>query len=237
MLRHALWAYDAALRTHPLRTKALSASCISAAGDVTVQRLLATHEPQTAAPSSSTAPPPPPPPIDTLRVARQAFWSLSLAPLMHMEYSILARVRALGPLPAAAVGVAISQACFSPAIHIAYFAWSSSASSGFRRSLAEVRSDVEASLWPALRASLAVWPAATWFNLTYVALPYRVLFVNGVGFGYGALMSWMANDRRGSALHDCNEDTASRRGTAHASACDAMTSRRSSSMRGVALNS
>ena len=76
------------------------------------------------------------------------------------------------------------------------FAWTSSASSGFTRSLAEVESEVQQKIWPAMRASLFVWPLATGVNLVLVPLPYRVLFVNVVGMGYGMLMSWMANDAR-----------------------------------------
>jgi len=177
LLRRVLRAYDAALQRMPLRTKAVTASLISATGDCMVQQLSKIGDVE----------------IDGLRLARQAVWSFFLSPFVHLEYNVLARVPPVGPIPAKAVSVMISQLCFSPMIHVAYFGWVSSASSGFSRSLREVRADVDARLWPALQASFVVWPAATLFNLAYVAMPYRVLFTNVVGMGYGMLMSWMAN--------------------------------------------
>ena len=90
-------------------------------------------------------------------------------------------------------GVVVDQVCFAPPAHVAYFAWISSSSSGFTRSLSDVSSDVRARLWPALKASVAVWPAAIYVNLAFVALPYRVLFVNVIGMGYGMMLSYMAN--------------------------------------------
>ena len=55
--------------------------------------------------------------------------------------------------------------------------------------------DVRERLWPALRASATVWPAAIYINVTFIALPYRVLFVNVVGMGYGMMLSYMANQQ------------------------------------------
>ena len=106
---------------------------------------------------------------------------------------MLSNVQAVGPVPASVMCVLADQALFSPPVHIAYFSWVAAAKSGFSRSLAEVKADVEAKLLPALKANLVVWPAAIFVNVTLVPLNYRVLFVNGVGLGYGMLMTWMAH--------------------------------------------
>ena len=173
-------SYDRLLTAAPFRTKALTACCISATGDVLVQ-LLSRHD---ASPSV----------FDACRTLRQVVWSGCSSPFVHLEYNLLAVLPPLGPLPASVTGVIVSQVVFSPAFHVVYFAWISSAQSGFTRPVAQVKSDVCRKLWPAMQASFLVWPIVTGLNIVFVPLQYRVLFVNLAGMGYGMLMSWMANE-------------------------------------------
>lgn len=116
-----------------------------------------------------------------------------MSPLVHNWFALLSRVRAVGPLPAPIVGVLVDQACFSPTVHAAYFAYMSIVSSCFTRTVAEVHKDVQEKFWPAMQAGFAIWPAAIYINISYVPLHYRVLFVNVIGFGYGMLMNSMAH--------------------------------------------
>ena len=160
-------AYDLALRTSPYRTKALTSCFVSATGDVVAQ--YATTEGD----------------FDGARTARQSLWGLAMGPLSHNIFRALSYVRAVGPIPAPVMAVVVDQLCFSVPIHLTYFAWISSASSGFMRPLTEVRADAWDRLWPALKASYMVWPAAIYMNVSFVPLPYRVLFVNVVGLYLG----------------------------------------------------
>ena len=180
MLRRALARYEEALLASPYRTKALTASCISACGDTMVQL--------STSPADSE--------LDRVRTARQAFWSLSVSPVMHNWFRLLDHVRPIGPVPASVVSVVLDQLFFSPPVHCVYFSWIASASSGFTLSVSEIKDKVSEKLLPALTASLAIWPAAIYFTVTHVPLPYRVLSTNIVGLGYGMLMSWMANSHR-----------------------------------------
>lgn len=174
-LVRALYTYDHALTTAPYRTKAVTSLCVSATGDAMAQQL-----------SSADGS------FDAMRTARQAAWGLMQAPVTHNVFNFLARLPAVGVVPASVVGVAVDQVCISPPVHAGYFAWVSAASSGFRRSLAEIQTDVSEKLWPAWKAGLAVWPATIYLNVRFVPLKYRVLFTNVVGVGYGMLMSTMA---------------------------------------------
>lgn len=172
ILRRALARYDAALEVTPYRTKAVTSMCVSAAGDALAQ--------------GSDG-------FDAMRNARQAAWGLLMGPVSHNIFNFLSRLPPVGVLPASVVGVAVDQACFAVPIHAGYFAWISLASSGFTRSIADVKAEVNDKLWPGVRAGLAVWPATIYFNVRFVPLKYRVLFTNVVGVGYGMLMSRMAN--------------------------------------------
>lgn len=174
-LIRAMYAYDHALTAAPYRTKAATSLCVSATGDVLAQQL--------ASADGS---------FDPMRTARQAAWGLMQAPVTHNVFNFLARVPAVGFVPASVVGVAVDQLCISPPVHAGYFAWVSAASSGFRRSLTEVKAEVSEKLWPAWKTGLAVWPATIYLNVRFIPLKYRVLFTNVVGVGYGMLMSTMA---------------------------------------------
>jgi len=176
-LRQALSRYDIALQQAPLRTKALTSSAISAFGDAVVQRSTNGGDSR----------------LDVSRTARQVTFSAIISPVTHSWFKLLALVPSVGPVPASMLCVLADQAVFSPPVHILYFAWTSAARSGFAHSLSEVKADVEVKLLPALKANLLVWPAAVYLNVTLVPLNYRVLFVNGVGLGYGMLMTWMAH--------------------------------------------
>ena len=80
-LRHLLSRYDTLLTTAPIRVKAITSCCISATGDTLVQ--WSTRGEDGAG-------------FDRERTARQAFWSFSLAPFVHWQYGVLARVQAAG---------------------------------------------------------------------------------------------------------------------------------------------
>ena len=84
-------------------------------------------------------------------------------------------------------------ASFAPMAHVGYFsAMQLLQGHGFDGA----RKEVSSKFWDALKVNYFVWPLAIFVNVTFVPLPYRVLFVNIIGLGYGGFLSYAANDRQ-----------------------------------------
>ena len=160
--------YSSLLVEMPLRTKTATSFTIAACGDVFVQSS-----------SASTSGP-----IDLGRTARQASFSMLMAPTAHIWYNRLARYPP-------AMAVLIDQMTFAPVANVLYLGWSFALR---EKTLQGCTDELRAKLWPATKASYLVWPASLLFNFSFVPLRFRVLFTNFVGFFYGAWMSFLAND-------------------------------------------
>ena len=87
----------------------------------------------------------------------------------------------------------------SPLVHVVYF----SAMNVLQgRGFDTCKEEVSAKFWGAMKVNWCVWPLAIFINVSYVPLPYRVLFVNCVGLGYGGFLSYAANDMQALATAD-----------------------------------
>ena len=166
--RSMLSRYSSLLVERPIRTKTATSLTIAACGDILVQ---------SSAVSTSES-------VDVGRTARQSSFSMVMAPAAHVWFGYLARYK-----PATAV--LIDQLTFAPAANVLYLSWSFALR---QRTLRGLMEELEGKLLPALKASYAVWPAALLLNFSFVPLRFRVLFTNCVGFGYGAWMTFLAND-------------------------------------------
>ena len=166
--RTLLLKYSALLAERPIQVKTATSIAIAAVGDTAVQA---------AAPSGERA-------VDFQRTTRQASFSLLVTPVAHVWFGYLARFK-----PFAAV--LIDQLTYAPATNAAYIVWSFACREG---GLDGCGNELKAKLWPAMKVSYIVWPAALLLNFTFVPIPFRVLFTNCVGLGYGAFMSFLAND-------------------------------------------
>lgn len=122
--------------------------------------------------------------LDFRRNARQASFSMLMAPTAHFWFACLSRFRP-------GVALLIDQLTFAPAANVLYLSWTFAWREG---RLQGCHQEVKSKLWSALQASYLVWPAAMFLNFHFVPLNFRVLFTNCVGFWYGAFMTYLAND-------------------------------------------
>ena len=172
-LRSAWHHYSALLAERPIQTKTASGISVTALGDAMVQ---AQSFQRTAHDSSFT--------LDLRRTARQASFSMLMAPTAHFWFACLSRFRP-------GVALLIDQLTFAPAANVLYLSWTFAWREG---RLQGCYQEVKSKLWSALQASYLVWPAAMFLNFHFVPLNFRVLFTNCVGFWYGAFMTYLAND-------------------------------------------
>ena len=167
--RSLLLKYSAHLAERPIQVKTATSVAIAACGDAVVQAA--------TVPAGEGA-------IDCKRTTRQASFSMLMTPVAHVWFGYLARFKP-------GMAVLIDQLTFAPAANVAYIGWSFAFREG---GLQGCGREVKNKLWPAMKVTYLVWPAALLLNFTFVPIQFRVLFTNCVGFGYGAFMTFLAND-------------------------------------------
>eukprot|EP00729_Bicosta_minor_P005317 gene5317-7797_t len=206
-MRQALAAYDAMLTSHPVRTKMATSITLAGFGDSCVQRMqLGKQDDSAAAVQREEGADGAGPAVadaaaafgeversahtwDAERTARQIFWSGSFSPVLHFWFGALARVPQISIIPPALVTVALDQAFFV-------------LQGG---GIEDCKTEVNAKFWEAIKVNWCVWPLAIFVNVTFVPLPYRVLFVNCIGLGYGSFLSYAANDLQVASANEGGE--------------------------------
>ena len=179
--------YDKLLIARPITTKVATATFLTTATDVGLQRLA-----NPSAPASSH---------DVHRTFRHALWSGPImGPGLHYWFNWLARIPGFGPIPGPVVRLAVDSATLMPASHVAYVAYMSSMMYG---STEHVATDINDKLGPLLKSGYAAIPPVMLINLWVVPLRFQLLFVNvTLGVCYAGWMNYVMNSQTAAAAAD-----------------------------------
>jgi len=199
-MRRLLSWYLHHLHHRPVLTKSLTSALVGASGDMIQQTLeqrdrlslyfIYRHDSfdDIAAGSTST----PPLQYDVSRLLRQAsFGLLIVGPMCHQWMKVLdIMVMASTPIRSAVMKTAVDQVTMAPFSTAVFFTYMALAEG---KSHQQCRQTVATKTWPTLLINWQIWPAAVLFNMYFVPLPLRVLFLNTVGLGYSVVLSSIAN--------------------------------------------
>lgn len=183
LLSVLLGRYTRALSLHPLRTKALTSSCVAAAGEVLASRLSAKR------------------PLPG-RVARFALLGLLwTGPALHawqkrVERFPWPRVVAVLRLPRCALWpvpllkTLLDQLTFGPVNNVVFLSFACCVLD--RKGLAELQRRLVVSFPSVQRAAWRFWPLVAWLNYAYVPPALRALTANGAGLVWSTHLAMKA---------------------------------------------
>ena len=176
-------AYNAALVSEPLITKAITAGVIIGAGDAAAQQLELRSKPGE---------------FDTVRTLRWALFGLVLqGPWNHAFYQILDAALPPTPDPFTLVTlekVGIDQFVQAPIFTVIILGFFATVEG---KGLAAFKEQVEQELGGILIKNWSVFLPATVINLAYCPPQLRVLFLNCVFFGWVVYLSLFLNENAG----------------------------------------
>jgi len=171
----ALWsAYEVALHTSPIKTKALTSGVISAFSDVVAQKMLEKREK-----------------LDYRRLLNFFFIGLIISPICHYWYSFL-EILFQGNTSRLAniLRLITDQLLFDPFLTITFFFLNAILN---KKPFREATEEIRAKFWDSQIMSWRVWPAVQYVNFNYIPEKFRVLFANLAGFFWGIYMAYKAS--------------------------------------------
>ena len=177
-VRGAALTYHRALQRHPLLIKSVSSGCVVSASDASVQ--LATE-----------------PSYNPRRTALIGigYGSLWFAPVMHVVTTRFWPAVLPSTAPGALALKAGVDMITSFPMNLSYML----AVQAFARGV-DVEQSVRKNAWASLSNGWLLWTPATALMYGVVTPHYRVLFMNGVSFGWNAFLIWRFNDPSSSSF-------------------------------------
>lgn len=171
-----LAAYVRAIKTNPVRTKALSTGLIAILGDLLAQKISQRGDGQFV--------------LDLRRSASVGIWGLlALGPALHYWYGILDRLF-LGRY--AVISKLLSdQLLFAPVCNTAFMLGVGSLEGN---PFSEVSKTVREKFWPSTKANWTLWPAAQLLNFSLVPKTFQIVYVNCVALVWSVILAYIAHD-------------------------------------------
>uniref|UniRef100_A0A7S2XWX9 Peroxisomal membrane protein MPV17 n=1 Tax=Fibrocapsa japonica TaxID=94617 RepID=A0A7S2XWX9_9STRA len=171
----SLWAaYNAALESSPITTKALTSLVGFSLGDILAQKFLSAGEP-----------------FDFLRMARLASFGLLFhGPVGHYFYGFLDTKIPGTALSVVASKVAIDQIIWNPifgTFFLGYMGFAEGKNAG------EVGQKIKNDLVKAVTGSWTVWPIAHAINFRFIPTSQRLLYINSIQVFYNCFLSFLAS--------------------------------------------
>lgn len=177
----AFTVYNTLLTKYPLRTKMVTAGCITALSDCICQKLMARNDPKAQEKPYNYR-------RTLLMTGLSVFYG---TPICHFWFGTVVKIANVFTKNKKAlpfVTTAIDQLFFS-APSLAAFLYIIELID--KRDSQRAKENVKEKLWPGLLANWQLWPAAQLINFGLVPASYRVLFSNLVGFFWGIYMSYL----------------------------------------------
>lgn len=168
--------YVRAIKTNPVRTKALSTGLIAILGDLLAQKISQSGKGEFV--------------VDRRRSASVGIWGLlALGPALHYWYAILDRLF-MGRY--AVISKLLSdQLLFAPICNAAFMAGVGSLEGN---PFSEVSQTVREKLWPSTKANWTLWPAAQLLNFSLVPKTFQIVYVNCVALVWSVILAYIAHD-------------------------------------------
>lgn len=168
--------YVRAIRTNPVRTKAISTSLLSVIGDLLAQKIAQRDNAEFV--------------LDTRRSASIGLWGLFImGPALHYWYAVLDRLF-FGKF--AVLNKLLSdQLLFAPVFNAAFIVGVGSLEGN---PLKEVAETVRTKFWPSMKANWTLWPAAQVVNFALVPKTFQIVYVNCVALVWSVILAYIAHD-------------------------------------------
>lgn len=168
--------YVNAIRTNPVRTKALSTCVIALFGDMLAQIIAQSDKAEFC--------------FDVRRSASIGIWaSVFMGPVLHYWYGFLDRVF-LGKF--ALAGKLLSdQLLFAPFFNGAFIAGVGTLEGNPLRQVADT---VRTKLWPSMKANWTLWPAAQVVNFTLIPRTFQIVYVNCVALVWNVILTYISHE-------------------------------------------
>lgn len=208
----SLWyhAYSRSLKTHPIRTKSITALAVGMAADVIAQACESNNPGTTASKSPTSASPSVPTPAEEHQKKDYGFWSrfnvrraaafsascaVITAPMYHAMYQVLAK-SSLSVFSMVLVDTFLA----APLWYSAYIPAMTYLSKGTfkdpKKDATAVKNALVSNAKPVAVLTLTVTPPLQAINFIYVPLHLRVVFMCAVDFFFTTGVSLIANRKR-----------------------------------------